>query len=324
MDRYMKALAEALGVTVEEVASIFPTFECRTCASVYSDPWLTPEGMYELYGKGAAQHLAGWEIFYGWANDAANAKASQDRARVWRLLEEHVGPVRRYGQLNCPFFGPLLYFNDLEESDVAKRDRVAGAFSQIQDRYLHPFDASSLLNRVKRAWRGRVCKESLVVDEVNEKNANLMGSRSLSRAIRRGKTARGRNGTVSAEGGLPRPRHGGPEERYLVFEPSSCFWSTNCTSLNASCRAIAGELLKTPVVTLSDIEREGKQFDLFCVFNALDHFLEPKQLLRRLLNVSRFVFFDTHKNDPGHSFSRQHFYVFGTGALEAMADPDWK
>lgn len=318
-DRYMRALASELGIAVDEVPFALDIYECDSCESIYSDPWLNAQGMYALYGTGHPQHLLGWEIFFKWANASPRALASQRRARLWRFLESKVGRVETFGQLNCPFFGPLLYFDDLAAHPVDKVPRVAQAFAQVQSTYLHPYRRNSWFNRLDSVFRRKVLRQELVVDEVNNLNPNRWTISKLRRAISRA------GGTTDRQAGdaLPRPLYQVPDNRYLLFEPSSCFWSANCSSLNCSCRSLSGVLLDTPSITLADVRREGIHFDLFCVFNALDHFLEPKEMLNKLLDVSKFVFFDTHKSDEVHAFSRQHFYVFGKNALARMADPDW-
>ncbi len=318
-DRYMKVLSEKLNLDFPKLLDTLKTFQCDNCESIYSDPWLNSKGMYALYGKGHPQHILGWEIFYNWVNQPTASNSNHSRASLWRLFEKIVGPVNNFGQLNCPFFGPLLYFNDLQFGDPNKVDRVAEAMSSITSTYLHPYQAVKFPNQLANFFDKRVRFKKVVKDQHNIDNVNQLSKTGFKHLIQQDSLAE----EQKEDNALEKPIYGIPDNRFLVFEPSSCFWSTNCNSLNCSCRSISGELLNTPVIDIKDVKREGIKFDLFCIFNALDHYLDPKELIAELLEVSKVVFIDTHQSDEKRSFSRQHFYVFGKNFLDKIAEPDW-
>ncbi len=317
-DRYMKAMSDQLKLSYKELLRTFNTYECQQCKSICSDPWLNSKGMYALYGKGHSQHILGWEIFYDWVNAAANNNSNQKRAELWRKFEKIVGPINVFGQLNCPFFGPLLYFNDIEEEADSKIDRVAEAMSRVTSTYLHPYNSEQVQNRLMSFLGKRITSQKVVTDQYNIGNSNYIAKKEVKKLIRNNKSEKSNEHDL-----LKLPVYSIPQNRYLVFEPSSCFWSTNCNSLNCSCKSLSGELLNTPVIDLKDVKREKIHFDLFCIFNALDHYINPKEILSELLEHSKVVFFDTHQSDEERSFSRQHFYVFGKNFLQSIAEPDW-
>jgi hypothetical protein len=56
-------------------------------------------------------------------------------------------------------------------------------------------------------------------------------------------------------------------------------------------------------------------FDLIGVFNSLDHYLKPVELLRELLTISRFVYVEGHaKSDAG----KQHPFLLNDDVFRKL------
>src|SRR4029078_12834160 len=62
--------------------------------------------------------------------------------------------------------------------------------------------------------------------------------------------------------------------------------------------------------------------DVFGMYNNLDHFLEPIDIIRQALNISRLVFIDVHASGEQHTFSRQHLYSFGKTFFDTVLQKD--
>ena len=114
-----------------------------------------------------------------------------------------------------------------------------------------------------------------------------------------------------------------PKERFLVFQSCPCFWGASCISMNCSCRALCSSVLGTPVIDFDDVFREGIKLDVFCICNVLDHFVDPRVILKRALEVSRLVFVDVHTSEEHSTFPRQHLYAFGRNFLDAIREEKW-
>jgi len=320
-DRYILGLAKELDVYIEDVTELFQTFECTKCDSLYLDPWLTAKGMNSLYGRGHSQHILGWYDFYSWVQEQ-EGETSTRKNRLWDLLQKYAGDVKVYGQLNFPFSGLLMHFRDQELKDKNKKDYVADKILSLQKSYLHPFKENSLANRLMRLsvkLRSRYNKMVMVNDQVNVGNINVMPKGALNNALGFAKHQSQTNGAQSTAQPVTLP-----EKRYLIFETTPCFWTTNCVSMNCTCHALSSAALNTPVIDFKDVDREKIQFDVFGLFNCLDHFVYPKEILKRAVERSRIVFFDVHKSEKEHVFSRQHLYVFGKNFVEHICEQGWQ
>lgn len=292
-DTYIEALARTLELPSPDLHALLEVHACDRCASVYCDPWLGTQGMTSLYGVGHGQHLLGWENFLRWTQAKENAPALELQRAIWTFLVERAGPVGVYGELNCPFSGLLLLLRDLEAGGRDRADAAARAIARI---------------RQSAAYPRRLRESPLAVARIR-------------RALKRAKgvgPARATCAPVAPELALPRAR-------YLVMEPSSLFWSTNCSALNTSCRALCqSPAVGTPVLDWKDVTREGTRFDVFGLFNVLDHFVDPRRVLNEVLAHSRAVFVETHRSGPDDTFSRQHLYALGPRFLDHLLPTGWK
>ena len=293
-DPYVEALARTLEVPSPDLDALLEVHACDPCASVYCDPWLGTLGMTSLYGVGHGQHLLGWENFLRWVQTKENSPDALGLQRtLWTFLVERAGPVGVYGELNCPFSGLLLLLRDLEAGERDRADESARAIARIQQSSAYP-----------RKQRG----SPLAVARIK---------RALKRAggIGPARTTRAPIAPVLAP----------PRARYLVMEPSSLFWSTNCSALNTSCRALCqSRAVGAPVLDWKDVAREGMHFDVFGLFNVLDHFVDPGRVLNEVLAHSRAVFVETHRSGPDDTFSRQHLYALGPRFLDHLLPSGWK
>jgi len=291
-DTYVEALASTLGVPSPDLHDLLEVHECARCASVYCDPWFGTRGMMSLYGVGHGQHVLGWENFFRWIQAKEKSPALGVQQAIWTFLEERTGPVGVYGELNCPFAGMFLLLRDLEAGERNRADESASAIARIRQSYALPQKRSPpfALARIKREL----------------KRAKGIGPARTTRA------------PIAAA--LTPPR-----ARYLVMEPSSLFWSTNCGALNTSCRALCqSSTVGVPVIDWKDVAREGTRFDVFGLFNVLDHFVDPGRILAEVLAHSRAVFVESHRSGPDDTFSRQHLYALGPRFLDHLLPPGWK
>jgi len=106
-----------------------------------------------------------------------------------------------------------------------------------------------------------------------------------------------------------------PSERYLVVEPSSLCWGSNCVASGVSCQAVAPALLAAPIVNLEDVHRDGMRFDV-AVLTQLDHHFEPMALLDRFLEIATFAVVAGHSSNR---FTKQHLMAFGPKTVQHLA-----
>jgi hypothetical protein len=319
VDRYIVSFARELQIVSEDVIGLFDVYRCDRCETIYSDPWLTGQGMNVLYGRGQSQHLLGWQQFYEWVQEPAGNYLRRC-APLWNLLAQVSGGIQTYGEMNCPFAGFLMYLKTRELHSESISDHVAHHIHQMQRSYLHPYDRGRMVNRVVGLAQTVGRRLGLINGERMQSNFFNANALSLS-MIKRSLEIPGYRPLETSTASVPAAPV--PSQRYLVYQPTSCFWTTNCVSLNCTCRSMSTTALGTPVIDFGDVSRDQIHFDVFGFFNCLDHFVEPKAILARALEHSRVVFIDTHRSDEEATFSRQHLYAFGQRFLEAMKEPEW-
>ena len=318
IDQYTVSLARELQIGPEDVLRLFDVYRCDRCETIYSDPWLTGQGMNVLYGRGQSQHLLGWQEFYEWVQEPVDNYLRR-HAPLWNLLSRVSGGIQTYGQMNCPFAGFLMYLKARELKSESISDHVASHIHEMQKSYLHPYDRRRAVNRVVDFGQRVGRRLGLVNGQQMQSNFFNANELSLS-TIKRSLAIPGYR--PSERSTAPVTAAPVPSKRYLVYQSSSCFW-TNCVSLNCTCRSISTTALGAPVIDFGDVARDQIHFDVFGFFNCLDHFVEPKAILARALEHSRVVVITTHRSDEKATFSRQHLYAFGKNFLEAMKEPEW-
>ena len=323
-DRYMKALGSILQLGPGGLEQLLRIYECGNCATVYGDPWLSVKAMTKLYGSEHAQHELGWRNFYGWVQRPANSPSYARWQRLWSLLTGVAGDVKVYGELTCPFVGLLFYFRDRELKGLDKIEHVTDCFARLQGGNLHPNNRRRLVNRAGRKLikLGKAVGWPVREPDRQFGNVNRASRHAIRQALRYPgyRPTRGGGDDASPATSAAAPL---PHERYLVFQSSPCIWSMSCNSMNGSCRALCTTALNTPVLDLDAVRREGIRFDVFAMANSLDHFLNPREMLAKALEVSRLVYIDVHDSYDESTFSRQHLYVFGKKFLEAIRDESW-
>lgn len=282
-DDYIAALARELEVPHAEIASVFVLYECADCESVYCDPWLSARASSLLYGKGQAQHLLGWGLFYDWLRGSRKSRTVlAQKEKIWKYLLGVAGPIDVYGELNCPFQGLYPYFNQWVHSRE-KRQAFRRYLAELKSTSVYP--RPSVLARGYRALFAKKSKKEPQAVAKTPQRKSLVG--------------------------LPR-------RRYLVWQPSSSFWGANCRSEGTTCQGVAQGMLEAPVIHWEDVERENMRFRVLGLFNCLDHFQEPTELLAQALRCSDYVFIETHKSHPQNTFSRQHLYALGPRFMDQV------
>lgn len=300
INSYVKTLIEWLDIPKSELASKISIFECTNCGSQYSDPWLTPEGATSFYSYVRQYHKGGWNRFYVWANNDKKEHLNEARARsIVGLLEKVLGhKLENYAEVNCPFYGLLPFFTRIDHPAKNRETLVREAFREIYKDIRRPdlewvFERNprSLIASVRRVTRGvrrRVIGCSQKMFDV------------------RWVAERDRQSRKSSTGFVESVTMKNLElDRYLIVAPSTTHWTTNCVSLGSTCRGVASALFSAPSLPLCEVESRGMKFDVVGLFNVLDHFPDPLDLLDRVIRVSNFLFVDLHcdRYTFQHSFS---------------------
>jgi hypothetical protein len=87
--------------------------------------------------------------------------------------------------------------------------------------------------------------------------------------------------------------------------------------LGVQCRRVAEDVLACGAARLDELPPE-KSFDLIGVFNALDHYTRPIELLQELLTISKFVYIEGHGSaDAG----KQHPFLLSEQVFSKLRLP---
>lgn len=94
-------------------------------------------------------------------------------------------------------------------------------------------------------------------------------------------------------------------EKFLILDHSSSCWGDGCVSKSINCKSIAQEIFDLKIYNLQEIKDKRFSFDLFCLFNTLDHTSLPKEILEYALKNSKIVLILNHA-DP--RVTKQHLF----------------
>jgi hypothetical protein len=295
-NRYVEAGATSLGLEERALFDQMKGWQCSSCGTVYFDPWLSPRFARDLYHRILPHHNLGWYEFY---DVVRNPDAVLRRTSLVERLRAALPSLKTYAEVGCPFEGLLPYFAvrpyragdeqfldypgcvAVDEGDVRRNPDVRG-------------------NRINFERIGRACSSAL----------NRL------QLLRVFPPARLRQQYLHWSG---RARAAGTQDVSTMYleKESSVHWGSHCQSFNVQCRRMAEDVLACGAARLSDLASH-ESFDLIGIFNALDHYMKPIQLLHELLAISKFVYVEGHgKTDAG----KQHPFLLSAEVFSKLPLP---
>ena len=94
--------------------------------------------------------------------------------------------------------------------------------------------------------------------------------------------------------------------KIFVIDSSHLIWGKNDISENCSSLALADKIFDFHLYDSNEKELEKKKIDLFGFFMTLDHCEKPLKLLKKILNISKYVIIHSHTNE---NITAQHSFV---------------
>lgn len=263
---YLEVARTAYRLPVDVFESQLKTFKCRECGSIFCNPWFSRKTSFEVFNLVYPQHNRGWEVLYDWLD----GKEKQSYKALFYQVEQHIGTIASYGELNCPFQGNLLWMGEALLPKVASRRK---SFRDLV--------AISRVNRLEywmRKFRGLVFK------------INKIRLKEIAKHFNKAEY----NHDLKI-----------PQRRLLITTESTKFWGQGCFANGISCRALASAMLDIEVAPLWSLTANEK-LDCIGVFNVLDHLDNPLETLFKLLEISRFVILVNHAQEQ---ITKQHHFV---------------
>ena len=292
-NRYIAAFARKAGVPEAAFFAALEPQRCLSCGALYFDPWLSLAGQKALYERVYPQHNLGWYTF--WSVLAKPGERPREAA-VYAALRRHVPGLRTYAELGCPFLGllPYLALRRYEHGSARFWDYpgawpgrpAAGTYPQVRG---HRID----FERLGRFVAGCLDRLQLLC---------ALPPRRLRerRLVRRAREIETR--AVAC---------------YYLRQPSTTLWGAGCRSLGADCRTALEGVFRVTSLDFEDAEAARLRFDVVGICNALDHFKNPRALLRRVFDFTDHVYLEGHhsRGDLG----KQHLFYVEEETLPALA-----
>ena len=92
--------------------------------------------------------------------------------------------------------------------------------------------------------------------------------------------------------------------KFLIIDHSYLNWVYNDNYKSVNSRSLASELFDIQIEDFN-LPNKNKKYDLFGIFNTLDHTHQPKKILDYALNNSKYVLIYCHANE---SLEKQHLF----------------
>ena len=93
-------------------------------------------------------------------------------------------------------------------------------------------------------------------------------------------------------------------KKNLIVDNSYLAWSNNDIYKSVNSKSLASELFDIEIESF-DIKSKNKKYDLFGIFNTLDHTHQPGKVLEYALNNSKYVIIYSHSNE---NLEKQHLF----------------
>jgi len=284
---YLKPLADAVNLDLEEIYNTIKSFLCQTCGAVFFNPWFNQSARNRIFIQGHPVHNVGWRTLQERFEQRLNPNLQIPPNQLLQAVQARVGEIKTYVELGCPFQGLMLHMADDDMVSSIGRDSSVFTSMRPQDyqRFLPPL---RLFMRVGGLGNFLARRLSLVRNRRNY--------------------LRGRWYKDSF------PEQTRQISRTFVPLQSSKFWGLNCSMFGDSCTAIANRILGATVVPYPQFFSSSTTYDLIGIFNVLDHQDEPINLLQMCLQKARAVVCLGHEAP----ISPQHHYGLGRNFFESL------
>ena len=174
--------------------------------------------------------------------------------------------IKKYCEFNAPFMGLMIDFFDKEYNQNSKFNRNIFNYSLS---YL----SSRQLAGFNKSLRNKKEKEA----KKNLKKLNKFKNKiSVNNVIK----------------------------KTLIVDNSYLSWLYNDNYKSVNSRSLASELFDIDIEEFN-LKKKSKKYDLFGLFNTLDHTHQPKKILDYALNNSKYVLIYYHSNE---NLERQHLF----------------
>jgi PAS domain S-box-containing protein len=294
-DRYLAALAASLKIPEESLFHCLEGQKCRSCGATYFDPWFTFRVQRQMYEESHPQHNFGWDLFWSIVNDPVPSDLSS-RSELYRRFKETIPNLTTYGELGCPFTGLLPHLAIKQYQYGAKRfwdypgtykfNGLPGPHPQVRGR----LSLERMTNAVGQ-WLNQL-----------QLLRTFQWKRLLKRALVRC--------------GLAREIQNDSLEHYFIRCGSSMLWGRGCKSLGLDCMTALEKVFCTPITTFGDIRAEKLHFDLIGIYNALDHYKDPIELLRQVFEFTNYVYLEGHHREASNG--KQHLYFLEPSTIRQL------
>lgn len=205
-----------------------------------------------------------------WQNliDFVNKKKLPDHGNLFKILDKNL-KIKNYAEYNSPFMGLYLNFFD------KKFSRNKKIYKKFHDNLLNYLSARQLAGTTK----------------VKKKNSALISKYNLKK-IKKFKE-KFKNDQL--------------KNKILFFDNSSLHWGFNDNYKSVNSKTYLNEMYDTKIIHFDD-NLFKIRYDLFGIFNSLDHAEKPKKIFEYALNNSKYVIVYCH--DVSNGINSQHLYGF--------------
>ncbi|MDC0402621.1 hypothetical protein OAM14_00520 [Candidatus Pelagibacter sp.] len=188
-----------------------------------------------------------------------------DHGRLFEIINKYI-KVKNYCELNAPFMGFMIdYFSE--------------EFTQNKKSYKDIFDYT-----IKYLSARQVAGEKKTTQ-----NKKQLDAKKYLNKLDKIKNKNCRKKKVN---------------KFLIIDHSYLNWVYNDNYKSVNSRSLASELLNIQIQDFN-LKNKTKKYDLFGIFNTLDHTHQPKKILDYALNNSKYVIIYCHSNE---SLEKQHLF----------------
>ena len=188
-----------------------------------------------------------------------------DHGRLFEIINKHI-KVKNYCELNAPFMGLMIDYYSKEYNQNKKFYKNIFNYSL---KYLSSRQVAGEKNFTQNKKKSDVKKYLNKLNQIKNKNY-------LKKKV----------------------------NKFLIIDHSYLNWVYNDNYKSVNSRSLASELFDIQIEDFN-LPNKSKKYDLFGIFNTLDHTHQPKKILDYALNNSKYVLIYCHANE---SLEKQHLF----------------
>ena len=260
------------------IAESMKPHKCSDCYCYSFSPWFSLEDISTSFSTDVSRHQAGWlNLHHVLVSDTLGTIQFLNQEILKELLTSH--KVGSYAEIGMPFNGiNLLEFSRGKSLFQKIRSFANAAMVKIDSRSSFSVQFYDCLSNI-----------FIIISCAILTLEGFIRSTLRNRGFKRNEEI-----NISSA------------KKYYLPHPTSYGWGTSDQAFGVSSTKLGAKLFDLKILPLNDAVKNSKQLDLVGIFNFIDHFTDPLEVIEMAMAISNLIVISVH---PASFAGKQHRFA---------------